>query len=71
MQIAINGKQTQIAESALSVIELLKEQQVKMPEMVSVEHNGVILKRNEFDSVLVKDGDKVEFLYFMGGGKSS
>jgi sulfur carrier protein len=39
-----------------------------MPEMVSVELNGQILRRTEFDATILKDDDKVEFLYFMGGG---
>ena len=40
-----------------------------MPEMVSVEYNGEILDRENFDSTAVKDGDEIEFLYFMGGGQ--
>ncbi|MHC4159408.1 MAG: sulfur carrier protein ThiS, partial [Planctomycetota bacterium] len=47
---------------------LLVEEQVKTPEMVSVELNGKILKRSEFDTIL-KDGDKVEFLFFAAGGQ--
>jgi sulfur carrier protein len=39
-----------------------------MPEMVSVELNGQILRRAEFESTALEDNDKVEFLYFMGGG---
>ena len=52
----------------LTVSELLAEQNVKMPEMVSVELNGRILKRSEFENTTLNEGDKVEFLYFMGGG---
>jgi sulfur carrier protein len=36
--------------------------------MVSVELNGEILERTLFGTTLLKDGDRVEFLYFMGGG---
>jgi len=67
MKLVVNGKQIDLAES-LTVSELLTEQEVKMPEMVSVEVNGEILKRTEFDTKRLQDGDKVEFLYFMGGG---
>ena len=42
-----------------------------MPEMVSVEINGEILKRTEFETKALEDGDKVEFLYFMGGGSGT
>jgi len=34
-----------------------------------VELNGEILERESFATTPVKDGDEVEFLYFMGGGK--
>ncbi len=40
-----------------------------MTQMVSVELNGQILKRSEFETTKLKDDDKVEFLYYMGGGK--
>jgi sulfur carrier protein len=49
---------------------LLADQKVKMPDMVSVELNGDILDRSSFESTTIKDGDKMEFLYFMGGGRA-
>jgi len=36
--------------------------------MVSVEHNGTIIDRKNYGTTVVKDGDTLEFLYFMGGG---
>ena len=68
MKLVINGEQVQCSDS-LMVSQLLVEQDVKMPDMVSVELNGQILRRNEFDATMLKEDDKVEFLYFMGGGK--
>jgi len=68
MKLIVNGKETDCSES-LTVNELLVEQKVKMPEMVSVELNGQILRRPEFESTALKEGDKVEFVYFMGGGR--
>ena len=70
MKLVINGKDVQSKDN-LSVTELLSEQEVKMPDMVSVEINGSILRRTEFDNTNLKEGDKVEFLYFMGGGSWS
>ena len=69
MKLQINGEGADVSDS-ISVTELLKEQSVKMPDMVSVELNGAILNRDAFDSTVLADGDKVEFLYFMGGGSS-
>ncbi len=67
MKLTLNGKESDVADG-LTVSELLVEQQVKTPEMVSVELNGQILKRSKFDTVL-KDGDKIEFLFFAAGGR--
>ena len=68
MKIIVNGNETESKDS-ISVTELLVEQNVKMPEMVSVELNGEFLRREVFEGTTLKEGDKVEFLYFMGGGK--
>ena len=67
MKLIINGEQVEF-NSDLNINELLTEQNVKMPEMVSVELNGQILKRTEFENTALNEGDKIEFLYFMGGG---
>jgi sulfur carrier protein len=67
MNLVINGKETNITDG-LTVNQLLVQENVQMPDMVSVELNGQILKRTKFDQTVLKDDDKVEFLYFMGGG---
>ena len=67
MNLVVNGKNTDITDS-LTVSELLTKEDVKMPQMVSVELNGQILKRSEFVTTKLKDADKVDFLYYMGGG---
>jgi thiamine biosynthesis protein ThiS len=35
---------------------------------VAVEHNLVVLKRAAFGETLVRDGDQVEIVNFVGGG---
>ena len=70
MELVVNGEQVNCGDG-LTVDKLLVEQNVKMPDMVSVELNGKILKRNEFETTTLKEGDKLEFLYFMGGGKGN
>jgi len=68
MNLKINGEQESIDKADLTVSGLLTLKQVKMPDMVSVEYNGDILDRDQFDTTQLKDNDEVEFLYFMGGG---
>ena len=68
MTFTINGRADSVDSQALTVVELLRLKDVTMPEMVSVQLNGDILDRSAFESTMVKEGDDVEFLYFMGGG---
>ncbi|OHD66187.1 MAG: thiamine biosynthesis protein ThiS [Spirochaetes bacterium RBG_13_51_14] len=63
----VNGEMEEI-DGNPSILELLAIKNVERPDMVSVELNGVILKRNEFGSVKLNENDAIEFLYFMGGG---
>lgn len=69
MKLLINGNEEKLnIDKEVSVSELLKLKEVKMPEMVSVQLNGDILLRKIFDSTYVRENDEVNFLYFMGGG---
>ncbi|MBI4746779.1 MAG: sulfur carrier protein ThiS [Deltaproteobacteria bacterium] len=68
MKLTINGKDEEISGlESITVIDLLTRREIN-PEMVSVEINDSILKKDEFTTSLLKEGDRVEFLYFMGGG---
>jgi len=70
MNLTVNGKPASIeGKETLSVPELLVELKVEMPDYVTVELNGEILERDNFPATVVKNGDAVEFLYFMGGGR--
>lgn len=68
MNVTVNGKEKTIADGNISVVELLSKEKVETPDMVSVQLNGKILKRDFFENTQLNDGDQVEFLYFMGGG---
>jgi sulfur carrier protein len=67
MTIQINGEPADLG-SEMTVTELLADRKVMMPDMVTVELNGNILSRERFPETTIKSGDRVEFLYFMGGG---
>ncbi|MFZ3209381.1 MAG: sulfur carrier protein ThiS [Geobacteraceae bacterium] len=70
MNLTVNGKPATIdGETGLNISALLTALQVQQPEYVTVELNGDILEREQFEVTCVKDGDVLEFLYFMGGGE--
>lgn len=67
MKITINGEAKELRDG-LSITELLVVENVEMPEMVSVQLNDEFLKQDEYSATIVKEGDDINFLYFMGGG---
>ncbi len=70
MTLTVNGKPAAIdGKVELNVTELLSVLKVEQPDYVTVELNGEILERDNFPATVVRDGDAVEFLYFMGGGR--
>lgn len=69
MTLQVNGEPLEI-EKEITVRELLDVAKADQPEYVTVELNGELIDHKGFDTTTVKDGDKVEFLYFMGGGRS-
>ena len=68
IKIIIGGERREVEETT-TVDELLAIEKVEMPEYVSVSINEEFVLREDFGTRLIKDGDVVEFLYFMGGGQ--
>jgi len=69
MNLKINGKEQKIDSSEITVKELLVFNKVEMIDMVSVQLNGSFVRKEDFETRIVKENDVVEYLYFMGGGK--
>ena len=66
-KIIVNGEQQDV-NLPLQVAELLQLNQVEQPEMVSVQVNEEFADRGDWEKIQIKEGDEVDFLYFMGGG---
>ena len=66
-KIYVNGD-AQNVNLPLNVSELIKQLLVENPEMVSVQVNEEFAEREDWEKMQIKEGDKVDFLYFMGGG---
>ncbi|MDR1584993.1 MAG: sulfur carrier protein ThiS [Prevotellaceae bacterium] len=70
MAITVNGKSQDVG-APVSLTELIRQNNVAQPDMVSVQLNGEFVLRENYDATTVNDGDEVDFLYFMGGGSVS
>jgi thiamine biosynthesis protein ThiS len=66
MTIILNGDPHELA-GPLSVAELLTTLAID-PRRVAVECNLEVVKRAAYDATLVRDGDAVEIVNFVGGG---
>lgn len=66
-KIIVNGEQQDVC-LPLNVAQLLQVNQVEQPERVSVQVNEEFADRGDREKIQIKEGDEVDFLYFMGGG---
>jgi sulfur carrier protein len=67
MTITANGKPAELS-GEVSITRMLEELKVSDPLYVTVQLNEELVSRSDFDTVIVRDGAAVEFLYYMGGG---
>lgn len=66
-QIIVNDEKQEVS-LPLTLAELIKLNNVFQPEMVTVQVNEEFVEREDWEKTNIQDGDRVDFLYFMGGG---
>lgn len=66
--IKVNGESQEVV-LPMTVEELIKQNNVENPELVSVQVNEEFLDRNEYAKQQVEEGDEIDFLFFMDGGQ--
>ncbi len=66
-KIQVNGEAQEV-QLPISLSELIKQNDVQQPEMVSVQVNEDFVDRSEWEKTQIQEGDSVDFLFFMGGG---
>ncbi len=66
IDIYLNGKKETIEEGT-TLLKLLEIKNIR-PEVVTVELNDKIIKRNRYSKTLLNQNDRLEFVYYMGGG---
>ena len=68
MKITVAGVTKEVADG-LTVEQLIEQEKVETPQYVTVTINDDFVESGTFETTVLKDGDNVEFLYFMGGGQ--
>jgi sulfur carrier protein len=67
MKVTVQGEVKEYKDG-ITLAELVKIEDVENPEYVTASVNDELLSAREFEATTLKDGDVLEFLYFMGGG---
>ncbi|BBB32819.1 sulfur carrier protein [Thermotomaculum hydrothermale] len=67
MKLRINGEIREFENNLTNVSELLSALKINS-RFVAVELNGKVIYKEDFDKTLIKEGDKVEVVSFVGGG---
>ena len=66
-KLIVNGEDQEVQLPA-TVADLIKQNNVAQPDMVSVQVNEEFVDREEFATLQLNEGGAVDFLYYIGGG---
>jgi sulfur carrier protein len=67
--VQVNGKKVEL-DAPIPLVLYIEKLGVN-PRAVAVEHNGEIIQRAQFASVVLHEGDRVEIVRMVGGGSAA
>ena len=66
MRIICNGEEQEV-RAGITLIELLQDLELN-PDTVVAECNGTIVRREEYDDLVLPENGRLELIRFVGGG---
>ncbi len=66
MKLTVNGKEVQM-QDGVTIAELVDKQRFN-PEVIVIEHNQQIVKKEEWQAIILQPEDCLEVVTFVGGG---
>jgi thiamine biosynthesis protein ThiS len=69
MRLLINGEEREFAAAPFTLAALVEQLGMK-PDRVAVELNRDIVARDRWPDTLLAEGDRLEIVHFVGGGRS-
>jgi len=67
MKVIINGNDMEIPSTVNTISKLIEHLKITNP-VVIVEHNHVILEKEDHATTTIAPTDRIEFIQFVGGG---
>jgi len=68
VDIILNGEPRKLAENS-SLRQLIYNLDL-VPEKIALELNRQVVRRGDWSSIVLKEGDQVEIVHFVGGGQA-
>ncbi len=68
MNIKVNGKNYPIENDKINITKFLEIYGIKNIDNTAVEYNENIIKKEQWDTVILKENDVLEIVSFVGGG---
>ncbi len=68
MKITLNGEKREVPES-VNILGLLEHLSIQH-QRVAVELNEMIVKKDRYAETVIREGDSIEVVAFMGGGSA-
>lgn len=66
LRIQVNGEPREVNDGS-SLPELIAELQLK-PQQIAIELNQQVIRRAKWATTMLRDGDRIEIVHFVGGG---
>ena len=68
MHVSVNGENKEFSDG-LSLEQLVNE--LVLPGLrIAIEVNGTVVRRGDWSETTLNDGDRVEIVHFVGGGRN-
>ncbi|MFO7755855.1 MAG: sulfur carrier protein ThiS [Bacteroidales bacterium] len=67
MKITLNNRPEEFDGDSMTVTEMLERKKFSF-RMRIIKINGKLVKKQDYDKAVIKDGDDVQMLYLMSGG---
>lgn len=67
MKIILNNRQEEFGKNIMTIRELLDKKNFTF-KMLVIKINNKLVKKEDFDTAIVRDGDNVDVLHLISGG---
>lgn len=67
MKINLNNKSEEFSGNEMTVQELLNVKKFTF-KMLIIKINGALIKKDGYDTAIIRDGDKVDVIHLISGG---